>query len=89
MAKRIAEKDYLNSLEAVVDHLFEVAADEFDWDWTDFAKEAGVSVSTVNNLGIRKTRFPEYRTIYLLAKAVNRVLSVSSITGKAYTKKVA
>ena len=55
-------------LEKLTDELFERASQEYTW--PEFAKKAGLHYSTVYNLGTRKTRFPQLRTIYKLAKAV-------------------
>jgi hypothetical protein len=38
--------------------------------WHELAEEAGVSTTTVYNLGNRITRFPQLRTFFFLAKAV-------------------
>lgn len=75
---RVAEPGYLKSLGAVVDVLFAIATDDKGWTWADFAKHAGVSYTTISALGYRKTRFPEYRTIHLMAKAVGRNIEVVS-----------
>jgi transcriptional regulator with XRE-family HTH domain len=57
---------YLNK---VVDVIFKQAAES--WTWAELAKRAGVSNSTVSKLGNRFTRFPQLRTVFLLATAVN------------------
>ena len=70
--KRVAEKDYLDALHLCIDGLFEVAAKQYGLDWNALAEKSGVSRATVHNLGNRVTRFPEFRSVYLIAKAVNR-----------------
>lgn len=57
---------FLNNL---VDEVFERAV-EMDLSWIDLADRAGVSATTVYNLGNRVTRFPLLRTFFLLARAV-------------------
>lgn len=79
---RTAEKDYLQNLNAVVDVIFGVAYTEKEWTWTQLAAAAGLSYATVCNLGNRLTRFPEYRSLYRLAKAVGLELTTVSRGGK-------
>lgn len=57
---------YLNK---VVDVIFKQAARS--WTWPELARRAGVSNTTVTKLGNRTTRFPQLRTVFLLAAAVN------------------
>jgi hypothetical protein len=65
---RKPEAKYETFLDDLIDEIFEEAAKE--WTWSEFAKEAGVAYTTVCRLGERITRFPELRTIYLMAGAV-------------------
>jgi lambda repressor-like predicted transcriptional regulator len=67
---RKAEKDYLESLHAAVDTIYEIAHRKHGWNWAQLARQAGLSYNTVSNLGSRNTQFPEFRTVYRLAKAV-------------------
>jgi len=61
---------YEKYLNKTVDKLFQ-AAYEDNLTWSEFADKARVSKQTVYNLGTRKTRFPQLRTVFRLAKAVN------------------
>lgn len=63
------DTEYFQSLDQLINKLFEEAAAK-KWEWKDLARKAGISESTVNNLGDRKTNYPEYRTVALLAKAL-------------------
>jgi len=60
---------YINSLHHLVDELFE-AAYQGKMTWVTLAQESGLSYSTVRKLGERKTKYPQYRTVMLIAKAV-------------------
>ena len=54
-------------LEEFIDLVFTKAA--VRWTWAEFAKRAGVSYSTVYNLGTYKTKRPQLRTALLLCQA--------------------
>lgn len=61
--------EYETYLNQVVDTVYKKAAEV--WTWQELAQMAGVSYSTVYRLGMRETRFPLLRTVFLLARAVN------------------
>lgn len=65
---------YEKYLHDVVDTLFDEAAKHYTW--PEFAKEAGVCYGTVYRLGMRYTKLPQLRTIFLLAKAVGMDVAV-------------
>lgn len=67
---RKMEPDYKRTLHAYIDAIFERSADIYGWQWPELARKAGISYATVRKLGSYETRFPEMRTVYLLAKAV-------------------
>lgn len=73
---------YEKFLVKLTDQLFDMAYME-GLTWIGFAKRAGVSYTTVYNLGMRITRYPQLRTIYRLAKAVG--LDVRLIKEKVHT----
>lgn len=58
---------YTQFLNQVVDELFTAAAETMTW--LEFARRAGLCYSTVYRLGTRQTRYPQLRTVYLLARA--------------------
>jgi lambda repressor-like predicted transcriptional regulator len=60
---------YERFLEKVTDDIFEAACME-GLTWIGLSNKSGLSTTTVYNLGNRDTRFPQLRTIFLLAKAV-------------------
>jgi len=60
---------YEQYLDKVIDVLFTEAYTRFTWE--EWAIEAGVSKTTVYRLGMRLTKYPQLRTVMLLAKAVN------------------
>lgn len=60
---------YLKRLNHMVDKLFDEAAKR-QWTWEKIAEESGLSRNTVYNLGARVTKYPQYRTVELLAHAL-------------------
>lgn len=63
------EREYFASLHKLVDLIF-LEASELEWTWSRLAEVAGVGYLTVDNLGMRRTQRPQFRTIYRLAAAV-------------------
>lgn len=63
------ERAYFADLHKLVDLIFTEACD-LEWTWSRLAEEAGVGYMTVDNLGMRRTKRPQFRTIYRLAAAV-------------------
>lgn len=62
---------YEQYLIKATDVIFERATYQIGWDWKELAQIAGLSYSTVYRLGMRQTRFPQLRTFFKLAQAVN------------------
>jgi AraC-like DNA-binding protein len=60
---------YEQYLDQLVDVIFSKAAKKYTWE--ELADQAGLSRRTVYNLGMRVTRFPQLRTVYLLSRVVN------------------
>lgn len=60
---------YMNSLNHLIDELFEVAY-KSELTWSQLAQKSGLSYATVRNLGERKTKYPQYRTVMLIAHAL-------------------
>lgn len=73
---------YERFLTKLTDQLFDAAYME-GLTWIGFAKRAGLAYTTVYNLGMRITRYPQLRTIYKLAKAVG--MDVKIIKEKVHT----
>lgn len=63
------ERSYFADLHKLVDLIF-MEACELEWTWCRLAEEAGIGYMTVDNLGMRRTKRPQYRTIYRMAHAV-------------------
>ena len=78
---------YEKYLEKLTDELFDKASDYYTW--AEFAKAAGLCYSTVYNLGTRKTRYPQLRTVFKLAKAVGYDLSLVQRRIQRYKKRAA
>jgi hypothetical protein len=66
---------YERFLIRITDEVFDRAYQE-GLTWIGLANLAGVSVTTVYNLGNRITRFPQLRTFFLLAKAVGMRIDI-------------
>jgi len=60
---------YFKSLDALVDRLFQIAFDK-KYTWAEMASISGIGAATISKLGNRETRFPQYRTVELLAHAL-------------------
>ena len=65
-----AEVQYFKELHAIIDKVFSVAADEFEWTWSQLAIHAGLAWETVARLGDRETKWPRFSTVWRLCKAV-------------------
>jgi hypothetical protein len=81
--KRIINSDkyYFDELDRILDELFEIATDK-GWSWTNLASEAGLAYQTVINLGERWTKRPQFRTVLLLARAVDYQILVEEREGQ-------
>lgn len=60
---------YLPGLKALVDRLFQEAFN-LKMDWYEMAKRSGLSDTTIHKLGNEETKYPQFRTVQLLAYAV-------------------
>ena len=63
-------ESYEQFLTTMTDGIFNEACVR-GWSWPQLAAHAEVSASTVYKLGMRITRYPQLRTFYRLARAVN------------------
>jgi hypothetical protein len=70
------EAEYYRSLHKIIDAIYEQAA-ESSWTWHRLSIESNVSYNTVFNLGERITRWPQFRTIFKLCRAVGWDLVLS------------
>lgn len=82
------DKLYFAELDRVLDDLFE-EAEERGMEWKDLAAEAGLAVQTVINLGERWTRRPQYRTVCLIAAALDRKIELRSTVRKKVALRIA
>ena len=67
------ERAYFADLHKLVDLIF-MEACEMEWTWSRLAEEAGIGYMTVDNLGMRRTKRPQFRTIYRMAMAVGLII---------------
>lgn len=80
--ERKMDAHYEKALNRIVDKLFELAKAK-QWTWEQMAEESGLSRTTIYALGARETRWPQYRTVELLAKALGgRMDYVKGTEGK-------
>jgi len=63
------DRVYLPSIKELVDVLYQEAFDRH-WTWSEFARQSGLSYGTVVKLGTYETKYPQYRTVQLLAIAL-------------------
>lgn len=89
MAQHKFTKKYKEDLHSIVTKLFDECYNK-GWTWDQFATKAGVSYNTVFYLGNRNTRFPQFRTLQLLAGALGGSLTYKNgmATGFKSKKKI-
>jgi len=85
--KKLVGSDYIDSLNEIVDELFEMAYRR-KWNWGRFADAAGVNYQTVKNLGTKKTRLPQFRTILFLCEALGGTLGYKKGRGGKVSLKI-
>jgi len=74
--KARVEREYMAKLESLVDDIYEIASDVWDFSWADLAEQSGCAYTTVWRLGMRVTRWPRLQTLYKLARAVGMDVQV-------------
>lgn len=77
------EVEYFKQLHKIIDEIFECAADQFKWTWSQLAVHADLGYGTVSNLGERITKYPRFSTVYKLAHAVGWELVTHETKKKA------
>lgn len=75
------DKLYFQELDRILDELFE-DAEERGLSWGQLADKAGIGQQTVKNLGERWTKRPQYRTVILIAAALDRKVQLHVISGR-------
>lgn len=60
---------YYTRLNEIVDKIFG-AFGEQGWTYVDIVKKSKLSYQTVKNLDVRKTKFPHFKTVFLLARCI-------------------
>jgi DNA-binding phage protein len=71
------EKIYFKELDRLLDELFEESSTR-GLTWGQLAEKAGVSTKTVQNLGERWTKRPQFRTVMLIASALGQKIELVS-----------
>ena len=82
------ERAYFADLHKLVDEIFTEAC-EMEWTWSRLAEEAGLGYQTVDNLGMRRTKRPQFRTIYRMAEAVGFKIVTEAKPKRKRTSKAA
>lgn len=75
--------EYEKALDDFIDECFNIAVDRYDWSWRDLARFSGLTYGTVYRLGMRETRRPQHRTVWLIARACGRALVLEKL-GRKY-----
>lgn len=80
-AERLSREEvrYYQDLHKILDDVFQEAATEMNWTWCQLASNAGLAYQTVANLGDRKTKFPQFRTVQLMVRAVGWELMTKQV----------
>jgi hypothetical protein len=65
-----ADALYFRELHKIIDEVFLEAFETYQWNWFQLAANSGLAYQTVANLGDRKTKWPQLRTIWRLCKSV-------------------
>ena len=86
-AERKMDAQYLRALNKLVDELFTIADQQRHWTWETLADKSGLSRQTIYKLGARVTKYPQYRTVELLAHALGGRLSFSKSAATAVGKR--
>lgn len=76
-----ADSAYFTKLDEILDTLFEVANGK-GMTWADLARESGLSYQTVVNIGERWTKRPQFRTVILIANALDMQIQIKSTANK-------
>lgn len=82
------DKLYFQELDRILDELFEEAA-ERGLTWQDLAAQSGLHVRTIQNLGERWTKRPQFRTVLLIASALDRKINLYDVSSKAPSLRIA
>lgn len=82
------EKKFYQTLHGIIDKIYEAAKNDFQMNWNQLAGRAGLTYHTVYALGERLTRYPQFLTVYKLAKAVGWELGLKEIKSESGVIKI-
>lgn len=85
-AKKNDEQEYFANLHVILDEIYQEATKFQKLTWEDLAKKSDLTLLTVIKLGKRETRFPQFRTVFKLAKAIGWNLKLDN--NKKIIKKI-
>lgn len=83
MSKVHCNRQYLHDLNELIDDLYADAFERYDWTWSELATKAGLAYATVVNLGNKTTRLPRLQTVWKLAAAVGRKVTLTAAPVKS------
>ena len=78
---KITPRGYTASLNRILDHLF-LELDDREWTQRKLAKKAKLCEVTISKLRWRRTKYPEFLTVWKIANALGFNLEVEMIRGK-------
>jgi len=84
-AKKVSEYPpvdalYFRELHRIIDEVYLEAYDQHQWSWHQLAAMAGLSYQTVANLGERRTRWPQFRTVWRRGTLIATGIYIMSFT---------
>lgn len=68
--------DWFKIQERILDDIFDIANDIHGWSICQFSSHSGLAWSTIERIRNKDTKYPQFRTIILLARSVGMNVSV-------------
>jgi DNA-binding phage protein len=78
--RRKSERAFYQELNLLTDQLYKNAAGR-GLNWTSLAAISGLSAACVSRLGRRKTRYPQFMTVWKIARALGYKLEIVKRVG--------
>ncbi len=83
------DRAFFRTLHGLIDLLFSEALTLHGLTWGQLAVKSDLAYQTVLNLGNRVTRWPQFKTIYKIARAVGYEIELSATGKQAKLRKAA
>ena len=71
------ESEHSKILNKIVDEVYNLS-DDYGWEWPELAERSDLCYATVWRLGNRTTKYPQFKTVAKLCKAVGLYLTTDS-----------